>query len=253
MASAGAQPAVQPTDEQRLEILTPERVALGYELAGIGSRGAAALIDTFLQLLAGLVLGIVTLVVAGLIGSATDDIVFAIFLAVMVVGWFVVLLGYFMLFEAVWSGQTPGKRMLGIRVIRENGYPVRVGDAVVRNLMRIIDALPTAYLVGIVSILLSRRSKRLGDFVAGTVVVRERAALNTNSLSFTPDSAMPSVRLRDQDEQLVRGYLARRGLMSEPARLDLARRIADGVARRNGLQADLDAAPSADVFLERLV
>src|SRR5918911_227838 len=125
-------------------VVTPERVKLQYDIAGIGSRGAAAIIDTFLQSIA---------------------------LYVLLV--FVVTSGYYVFFEIVWNGQTPGKRLVGVRVIRENGYPIRPIDAVIRNLVRIVDWLPGMYGIGVLTMLLNQRSKRLGDFASGTIVVRE--------------------------------------------------------------------------------
>src|ERR671926_427029 len=125
-------------------VLTPERVRLQYDIAGIGSRGAAAIVDTVIQ-------GILLFLVATYL------------LAV-----FVVTAGYYIFFEIVWSGQTPGKRALGVRVIRENGYPIRPVDAVIRNLVRVVDGLPSGYAIGLLVMLLNNRSKRLGDFAAGT-------------------------------------------------------------------------------------
>ena len=86
---------------------------------------------------------------------------------------FFLLWGYYVVFEIVWNGQTPGKRALGLRVIRENGYPLRPGDAVVRNLIRIVDGPPLGAVVGSLVMLCNDRAKRIGDFAAGTIVVRE--------------------------------------------------------------------------------
>src|ERR1700736_4395696 len=98
-------------------VLTPERVSLQYDIAGIGSRGAAAMVDTLIQSVA-----LIVIFAALSAGFAASIALFALAL-------FVVADGYFMLFEILWNGQTPGKRMLGIRVIRENGYPMRQIDA----------------------------------------------------------------------------------------------------------------------------
>ena len=92
-------------------------------------------------------------------------------LLVFAIGW-----GYFIFFELIWNGQTPGKRAVGIRVLTVRGEPVTLVHSLVRNLLRLIDALPSAYMVGIISILVTSRSQRLGDLAAGTIVVRERSA-----------------------------------------------------------------------------
>src|SRR5438445_12643063 len=153
-------------------VLTPERVSLQYDIAGIGSRGAAALVDTALQALS------LTVVLIGLAAAfAALDVppgrrtgAGALLIGLFALAVFLVTAGYFMLFEILWSGQTPGKRLVGVRVIRENGYPIRPIDAVIRNLVRIVDWLPFTYGIGVVTMLLNTRSKRLGDFAGGTIV-----------------------------------------------------------------------------------
>src|SRR5258708_32376855 len=156
-------------------VLTPERVSLQYDIAGIGSRGAAAIVDTLIQSVALIV--VLVALAAGLaaanafLGSGAGA--GTLFIALFALALFLVADGYFMLFEILWNGQTPGKRMVGIRVIRENGYPMRPIDAVVRNLVRLVDWLPGAYGIGVLTMLLNKRAKRLGDFASGTIVVRE--------------------------------------------------------------------------------
>src|ERR1700730_210808 len=95
-----------------------------------------------------------------------------------------------MLFEILWSGETPGKSLVGVRVIRENGYPIRPVDAVIRNLVRIVDWLPGIYGVGVLTMLLNQRSRRLGDFASGTIVVRE-GARNAGAPSLAADLTAP--------------------------------------------------------------
>ena len=192
-------------------VLTPERVSLQYDIAGIGSRGAAAIVDTliqsvalmviFLALTAGLAAGSAFLSGSGP-GAATLS------LALFVLAVFVIADGYFILFEIIWNGQTPGKRMVGIRVIRENGYPMRPIDAVIRNLVRMVDWLPGAYGVGVLTMLLNKRSKRLGDFASGTIVVREGSRGAGALLMPAAESAESrGVRLSSADATLVRDFL----------------------------------------------
>jgi len=169
--------------DQDYSVLTPERVSLQFDVAGIGSRAAAALIDTAIQAAIATALFILFIVLfsptgrggvaGGLVPGNAGVWLAVLVLIVVALGVFFLLWGYYMVFEIVWSGQTPGKRALGIRVIRENGYPLRAGDAVVRNLVRIVDGPPVGAVVGALVMLFNERAKRLGDFAAGTIVVRE--------------------------------------------------------------------------------
>src|SRR6202163_1126970 len=154
-------------------VLTPERVSLQYDIAGIGSRGAATLVDTAVQALALMVvlIGLTAALAVSDAGPGTSALVIAFFALAI----FLVTSGYYILFEILWSGQTPGKRLVGVRVIRENGYPIRPIDAVIRNVVRIVDWLPFIYGVGVLTMLLNKRARRLGDFASGTIVVREGA------------------------------------------------------------------------------
>ena len=166
------------------QVVTPERVSLQYDIAGIGSRGAAILVDFAVQGVISLVLYIALLGVllrhgaggrpaGGRGGDSRRPLASFIVIALFVVALFALTLGYHMVFEIIWNGQTPGKRVTGIRVIRENGYPIRPVDAVIRNVVRIVDYLPFAYAVGVFTMLFNDRARRLGDFAAGTIVVRE--------------------------------------------------------------------------------
>ncbi|HYC31813.1 MAG TPA: RDD family protein, partial [Gemmatimonadales bacterium] len=163
-------PAPLPRDyRQHLEVETPEHVVLDLEIAGIGSRALAAIIDTLI--LAGA--GVATLVTLGLLagfGLALGPWGFAL----LVLGGFAAWTGYFIFFEALRGGQTPGKRMVGIRVLMDTGHAVTTGAAAVRNLLRLADFMPPPYLAGLLLVAFHPRGKRLGDLVAGTVVARDR-------------------------------------------------------------------------------
>jgi len=232
-------------------VLTPERVSLQYDIAGIGSRCAAALIDAVIQgavlTAAGLVLGGAAVLLDAL-GGRVDDFVGGLLIALFVLFFFVVTLGYYIVFEILWSGQTPGKRATGIRVLRENGYPIRPVDAAIRNLVRLVDGLPVGYALGVLTMLFNARAKRLGDFAAGTIVVRE----GSHSVLASPDgiaSDLPRAPvLQSDDATLVRDFLVRRSGMDPNARLELANRLARALATRYGLS------PAADpeAFLEAL-
>jgi uncharacterized RDD family membrane protein YckC len=222
-------------------VLTPERVSLQYDIAGIGSRGAAALLDTVVQVVA-LFIILIALSATALIGMALNvrgglSEAGGIFLvALYILAVFVVTAGYYIFFEIVWNGQTPGKRALGVRVIRENGYPIRPVDAVIRNLVRVVDWLPATYGVGLIAMLLNKRSKRLGDFAAGTIVVREGARSTVVGLVVPAVSEeLHGFGLSATDATLVRDFLTRRRTMNPHARADLAHRLATALAARYGL------------------
>ncbi len=231
-------------------VLTPERVSLQYDIAGIGSRGAAALVDTAIQALA---LSVVLIGLAAAFAATQRSAGFstgsgALLIGLFALAVFLVTAGYFMLFEILWSGQTPGKRLVGVRVIRENGYPIRPVDAVIRNLVRIVDWLPGVYGVGVLTMLLNKRSRRLGDFASGTIVVRE-GARGTGAPARTADLTEPrGYALSNSDATLVRDFLLRRGGMRPRARAELAQRLAASVAQRYGLPLESDP----EAFLEAL-
>jgi hypothetical protein len=86
---------------------------------------------------------------------------------------FILFWGYFAIFEAVWNGQTPGKRAGRLRVIRRTGQPIGASEAMVRNLIRIVDFMPGFYGVGLISMFIDKEARRLGDFAAGTIIIRE--------------------------------------------------------------------------------
>jgi uncharacterized RDD family membrane protein YckC len=235
-------------------VLTPERVSLEYGIAGIGSRGGAAIIDTLIQSVALLVI-----IVAGASAGAAASLFSGSFAEVLLIvilalGGFVITAGYFMVFEIIWNGQTPGKRVLSIRVIRESGYPIRPADSVIRNVVRIVDWLPLFYGIGVLVMLFNKRSKRLGDFASGTLVVREGGARQTLSTVVTPATLEPvaleprGYALSSADATLIRDFLVRRNGLHPDARADLARRLASAMAQRYQLPLEEDP----EVFLERL-
>src|SRR5918995_3795486 len=158
-----------PDYRQRLQVETPEHVTLDLEIAGVGSRALAALIDMLVLVGSALGVFIVLAIVAGFgvtVGSIGG--------ALLMLGGFAVWTGYFILFEGLRQGQTPGKRMVGIRVVSDTGNAVSLSAAAARNLLRIADFLPPPYLIGTLLVALHPRGKRLGDMVAGTVVARDR-------------------------------------------------------------------------------
>jgi uncharacterized RDD family membrane protein YckC len=162
----------------QLTIRTPELVAIEFPLAGMGSRFIAVLLDYLLQ---ALVIGLLVLVLAIVLPSSLGDRTSSLpkisskwIVAIAIAVPFAAEWCYFALFEAFWRGQTPGKRIMHIRVIQQSGRPISLFESLARNLVRIIDWLPSLYVAGVISMFVTRRQQRLGDLIAGTLVVHER-------------------------------------------------------------------------------
>lgn len=202
------------------ELETPEQIELTFDVAGLGSRSIAALVDTLVQGIVLLALLVAGAFVAGFAGGFTRAISFrysvgstteAVVLAVVVVVAFIVVWGYYIFFEMAWNGQTPGKRAANIRVLTTRGQPITLAQALIRNLVRIVDFLPGSYMLGSVVILLNRRSQRLGDLAAGTIVVKERRQEAPLSLRLSsPVSGLPPhvvSSLKAEDVSLARSFL----------------------------------------------
>ena len=228
--------------EEVLIIETPERVPLHFALASIGNRFLACAIDHTIQLLALLIIFIAALVLANLsfleqmLASAPKWVY-----AVMIILLFLVFAGYFTFFEWIWSGQTPGKRWLKLRVIREDGRPITFWEASVRNLLRPLDMFPMgSYSIGLIAVFVSTRDQRIGDMVGGTVVVREREAEAPEfDQVFAAPVSDPAMRrsfkpvdftanlssLTDSEIQVVETFLRRRWDLSEMPRQWMAWRV----------------------------
>ncbi len=214
----------------KLSIETPEQIQLEFPLAGVGSRFLALAYDTLLQAAAGIVLFLIGLfAVSEVAVSRPLDLWVS---ALLVLLTFLVQFGYFAFFEAIWQGQTPGKRYVHLRVMKDNGQPMTTYDAVARNLLRIVDSLPGFYAVGILSVLLSSENKRLGDYVAGTVVVHEQPLEQQAQLKYAGEAASSSydvVRLSAEEFQLMEAYLLRRNQLAPEVRERLTRQIVERI------------------------
>lgn len=233
------------TLERRIDIETPEQTVLSYTIAGVGSRAAAALVDYFNIITAELAIFMAFAGIAPIFGARVPSI------QKLSGGWAVALLiilafalqwGYFVFFEGIWDGQTPGKHWLGIRVVQDGGYSVSFAASASRNLVRFIDMQPgILYGVGLVSISISKSGKRLGDIVAGTVVVREQRALVSAAVRTAPEAVTKSAltsRLTESEFALLSRFIARRAQL-EPRLRDsfaaqMATRYRDHLADESG-------------------
>ncbi|MBK6725098.1 MAG: RDD family protein [Acidobacteria bacterium] len=238
--------------EETLIIETPERVPLEFALASIGNRFLAVAIDHFVQFLSMFLIAWFFMWLAGYTADQLVDAPEALMgqapkwtIAVLIVVVFLIFAGYFILFEWLWNGQTPGKRLLKLRVIREDGRPLTLWEAVARNLLRIADAAPgfviPIYSIGLIVIFLSDRDQRIGDIFAGTVVIRERtdeaptfAETFSNAIrdsAFTRVQAKVEVganvsMLNEREVEVVESFLRRRWDLTDRQRLWMAWRIA---------------------------
>jgi len=237
---------------EQLKIDTPEQIALELPLAGIGSRFLAMAIDTLIQFGLYLVAGIVFFLILGLGASVLWYVPGAMGPAIGIFVLFAIYWGYFAIFEIVWKGQTPGKRFAGIRVIKESGRPINAYEAIGRNLMRAVDGLPGIYGVGLVCMMLNQQSRRLGDFVAGTVVVHEkpteevRPTWNTATGSEAGSGGMGQVTA--EELVLIETYLSRRFELDPEVRLRTAIQIAERIKSKTGLEPQPNQ--HVDDFLE---
>jgi uncharacterized RDD family membrane protein YckC len=263
----------------QLSIYTPELVAIEFPPAGVGSRFVALLLDYLLQ---AATVVLVSLIIALIVysshtspapatpppGGAAEKWAMAIVIAIP----FLLEWTYFALFEAFWRGQTPGKRIMKIRVIQQTGRPVTLIESLGRNLVRVIDMLPGFYVVGLISMFVTKRQQRLGDLVAGTLVVHEQgtetpleAIGGSRSLTagiFKPiPAAQPTLRMSRipadtlsaltlEDLQALESYLARRLDVPLETREKLAGRLTGMITSKT--QAPVPEGISQETFLEEV-
>ena len=240
--------------EERYHVATPENIAFTYDIAGIGSRFMAALVDALIYFLISIALA---LAFSSLTSSVQDPSLESTLTAVYIGISFVLYWGYYILFELIWGGQSPGKRLVKLRVVRLDGTPATAGQIIIRNIARLVDIFPGFYAVGLVVMFLNSQSRRLGDFAAGTLVVRETQQLTlqpirlnnppTPSLPNLPAPAMeeaaalPVNRLNREHRQLVREFVVRRGTMSDQQRAKLALQIGQAIAQAMDAVMPVDA------------
>jgi uncharacterized RDD family membrane protein YckC len=250
--------------DDALSIDTPENVIFQYRVAGIGSRFIAAVIDTLLiVLLQGL--GTIAFYLLAALFMSSTDLAGDIFsfsnwiIAAAGIIMFVFFWGYYILFEGFWNGQTPGKRLVKLRVIRSDGAPISFSEAVIRNLVRLIDFMPLYYGVGVIVMFVNDRSRRLGDIAAGTLVVHERGALTLASLEQSstlaavipaPQADLAVERLSPADIEAAEEFINRRSELYN--RDALALRIGQTLAERMDEPAPADAL-AAQTLIQRVV
>lgn len=255
--------------EETLIIETPERVPLHFALASIGNRFLACAIDHTLQVFVIIVILIAAAIIANVSSLAnTVESAPKWVYALMIILLFLIFAGYFAFFEWLWSGQTPGKRWMKLRVIREDGRPITFWEASIRNLIRTLDMMPAPfYSIGLIAVFVNGRDQRVGDMVAGTVVVREREAeappfaevfaspVSDPALrrSFKPVTFTASLNsLTESEIQVVETFLRRRWDLSDVPRQWMAWRVALPILYKLRPTYDL-ATFTYEGFLEELL
>ena len=234
---------------EKLTIETPEQISLEFPLASAGSRFLALAIDTLLQIAGFAVLGLLALG-ASLLQIDLQSVSWAF--AVLLVLGFVLYYGYYALFEALWNGQTPGKRAFHLRVITTAGRPITAFEALLRNLLRIVDQFPGIYTVGLISIFVTERNQRLGDLAADTVVVHEQPiARHTISFQRAVTSPRGAARLSAQEISVIETFLSRRESLPTHLRRTTASTLASRIRPR--LDAAAQTVVDDEALLEEVV
>jgi len=240
------------SSDDKLIIETPEQTVLEFPLAGIGSRSLALAIDTLLQIGALIVLGVVAGLISyeGFLPRFGKQWVYAILIFFAFLSQF----GYFAFFETIWNGRTPGKRWIHLRVITDSGRPIGAQGAILRNLMRIVDSLPSLYAIGIITSLISSQNKRVGDYLAGTVVIQEKSVQGGRLLWDSPATHLlttsPSRTVNAAELQLVETFLERRSSLQDDVRRSMARQIAERLGQAGSTSQE--ALQDPEQFLEAL-
>lgn len=222
----------------RIIIETPEHIQISYDVAGLGSRFVAVLLDGLLQTAAITLIVVLILRLKEFLPETKVDVT-----AVVIISFSTLIsLGYFIVLELAWKGQSVGKRLMGLRVIRTNGTPVGFSESAVRNILRLIDLLPFFYGVGALSIFFSQYCQRVGDLAAGTLVVRERfipppaqRPFGAESLA-APQRAVETLvaRLSGEELALMERFMERRHELAPEVRYRLAEQVAAPLRARAG-------------------
>jgi uncharacterized RDD family membrane protein YckC len=214
-------------------------VLLEFETAGVGSRVLALLVDLAIQSMANYAFLMAFSATAVGVGDSFPEWLLVVLVVLLL---FVLLFGYWIGFEAWYGGRTPGKAALGLRVVTVEGAPVAVRHAAIRGMFRLVDFYLTSGVVGILTATLSRRSQRLGDQFAGTIVLRERTGGSSlGALTFPPPAGyeefvarLDVARLTEEQYGVVRSFLARVFQVTPTARAALAHRLASRVVETTG-------------------
>ena len=241
----------------RIKIRTPESVELEFTLAGIGNRTIALVVDYLIwgAALIGVLIfwAVLSFQLQRYFSNIKSIELWLTAIAILIT--FAVYTGYFVFFETLWQGQTPGKRYVNIRVIRDDGQSVGAAQTILRALMRPIDDIA---FIGMLLIIFTKREKRLGDLVAGTLVIQEERPIAPATFALSPDAESLADQLLitqnfnallPDDFAVIREYLQRRSRLDPRARTDLSLKLARQARDLLGMQ-ELPFQMTPDLFLE---
>ena len=220
-----------------LPIETPEGISFTHELASLTDRGRAYLIDLLIRIA---VVAVVAVLFAIFLGPAILAGV-----GLWLILYFVVEWGYYVLFDVVWDGQSPGKRLFELRVIKSAGHPIGFYDSALRNLLRAADIVPMTYATGVITILCTRRFQRLGDLAADTIVVHERKTwFAGQAVPGRPEAVQADLRkvtLSNRERRLLQEFMMRKDRLHPDRRDELAEILATAYREHFKLPAEGDA------------
>ncbi len=239
-------------------VMTPEHIQLQYHTAGLGSRAAAHLLDWLFISIVLLIIFLGLLALNLILPQIMLEVILEYAMALAILAFFGLIGGYYLFFEGFKGGQTPGKRIMGIRVIQENGQTLTFLSCVMRNFFRLIDFLPSGYFVGALISFLHPKDKRLGDIVAGTIVIIEEAALQakkrkarlkylnkwTASLSSLHLSETQKEQLALKDWQLLVIFVDRLPTLAQEQKESYAHTIAAHFITKLNLNKDILLKPT---------
>jgi uncharacterized RDD family membrane protein YckC len=238
-----------------IDIVTPENIAFHYRVAGPFRRGLAFFLDLLVRFFAFAVISFGVSMLGGVLSST------GLAIGVILLSWFVMEWFYGGLFETYMNGQTPGKWVMGIRVLTVEGQPINGMQAVLRNFLRLVDMCPMLslellgvpaplyvlpiFVVGLVTMTMTRRFQRLGDLVCGTIVVIEERHWLTGIAKLEDPRAIQLAEYLPADFRVsptlaktLATYVERRRFFSRPRRREVARHLAEPLLRQFGLPAD---------------
>jgi uncharacterized RDD family membrane protein YckC len=233
-------------------IVTPEAVLLEFDTAGVGSRVVAELIDLSVQLFGLLVIVMVLGFAAGVLGEDIGGVVLAVSLLLLT---FLALVGYPVAMETLWNGKTLGKASMGLRVVTREGAPERFRHAAIRAIIGIVEIYVLLGIPAIISIIVSRRDQRLGDLVAGTLVLRQRPGRQAAppiqfAVPWNWESYVQGLDVSALDAEqygVVRAVLLRAGELTPAARWQVTAELATAVAGHMRIPVPVEVAP--EMFL----
>ena len=230
---------------QTIKVSTPDHIEFEYQLAGIGSRFAAVTLDHLFQFFGWLGIAIIytNFIAAGVVEMS----------AIITVIVFLFIFAYFLLFEWLSGGQTPGKKIMGLRVMYEDGRPLDFGASAIRNILRIADFLPAFYGLGVTVMFINPKVQRLGDLAGGTIVVIERPIRRGVAAPSRPkvETKPAAFALQRQDREAAIRFLDRRAELDYQLRRELATKISRSIAERANMDV-AEALRDPEAFLEHV-